>query len=211
MAAPASLPRFPQPGTGLILFQGNAACLTVGLLVGLRAATPDHPLLVVDGANSLDPYLLADLARRLKQPPATLLASVFISRLFTAYQLEAAIVDRLRGAIDARRPSGVLLAGLLDLLHDEDFDATEARRIFARILGVIRRLAAGPRPVIATCPSAPPLAGREAFLPRLATAAAWVFAVTERDGTVEITAEKPARGRWRWEPETALLSARRFY
>jgi hypothetical protein len=84
MTVPASLPRFPQAGTGLLLFHGDAACLTVGLLVGLRAATPNRPLLVVDGANSLDPYLLADLARRLKQPPAGLLASVFISRLWPA-------------------------------------------------------------------------------------------------------------------------------
>lgn len=211
MAVPTSLPRFSQPGSGLILFRGDAACLTVGLLVGLRAATPSRPLLVVDGANSLDPYLLADLARRLKQPPAGLLSSVFISRLFTAYQLEAAIVDRLDGAIDARRPCGVLLAGLLDLLHDEDIDTAEARRIFRRILTVIQRLAAGVLPVIATCPVQPAVPGRDGFLPHLAAAAAWVFAVAERDGAIEISGEKPAFGHWRWEPEMPLLAARRFY
>ncbi|OFX26952.1 MAG: hypothetical protein A2Z07_10245 [Armatimonadetes bacterium RBG_16_67_12] len=211
MAVPASLPRFSQPGAGLILFRGDAACLTVGLLVSLRAATPNRPLLVVDGANSLDPYLLADLARRLKQPPAMLLASVFISRLFTAYQLEAAIVDRLDGAIDARRPSGVLLAGLLDLLYDEDVDTAEARRILRRILTVIQRLAAGVLPVIATCPVQPAVPGREGFLPHLAAAAAWVFAVAARDGAIEISGEKPTSGHWRWEPEVPLLAARRFY
>lgn len=211
MVVPASLPRFPQSGTGLILFHGDAACLTVGLLVGLRAATPSRPLLVVDGANSLDPYLLADLARRLRQPPATLLASVFISRLFTVYQLDAAIVDRLGGAIDARRPSGVLLAGLLDLLHDEDVDTAEARRIFRRILTMIQRLAAGALPVIATCPAHPPVPGREGFLPQVVAAAAWVFAAAERGGAIEISGEKPASGHWRWEPELPLLTARRFY
>jgi hypothetical protein len=211
MAVSVSLPRFPQPSTGLILFRGDAACLTVGFLVGLRAATPSRPLLVVDGANSLDPYLLADLARRLGQPPALLLASVFISRLFTAYQLEAAIVDRLEGAIEIRRPAAVLLAGLLDLLHDEDFSATEARRIFRRILAVVRRLAAGPLPFVATCPVQSLTPGREAFLPQLAAAARWVFTVAEHDRAVEITGEKPTPGHWRWEPEMALLAARRFY
>ncbi len=211
MVAPMSLPHIPRPGTGLILFRGDRACLTVGLLVGLRAAAPPRPLLVVDGANSLDPYLLADLARRLKQAPQALLASVFISRVFTAYQLEAAVVDRLQSAIDVRRPAGVLLAGLLDTLYDEDFETAEARRIFRRILGAVRRLVAGPLPVIATCPTALPLAGREAFLPCLAEVAAWVFAVVERDGAVEVTGEKPVPGHWRWDPEMALLAARRLY
>lgn len=72
-----------------VLLSGEEACLTVGLLLGLRAASPDRPLLVVDGANSLDPYLLSDVARRLGQTPQSLLASVYVSRLFTAYQLES--------------------------------------------------------------------------------------------------------------------------
>lgn len=178
--------------------------------MGLRAATPNRPLLVVDSANSLDPYLLADLARRLKQPPTGLLASVVISRPFTAYQLDAAIVDRLDGAVAARRPSGILLAGLLDLLHDEDIHTAEARRIFRRILTMIQRLAAGGLPVIATCPAQTAVPGREGFLPQVVAAAAWVFAVAERDGVIEISGEKPASGHWRWEPELPLLAARRF-
>lgn len=211
MDASALLPRLSQPGTGLILFHGDTACLTVGLLVGLRSATPACPLLVVDGANSLDPYLLAGLARQLRQPPAMLLASVFISRLFTAYQLEAAIAERLDGAIAARRPSGVLLAGLLDLLHDEDVGMAEAWRIFRRILAAVRRLMSGGPPVIATCPVRPAIPGREGFLPHLTADAAWVFAVAARDGAIEIRGEKPASGYWRWEPAMPLLAARRFY
>jgi hypothetical protein len=211
MRTPVSLPRLPQPGTGLVLFSGDETCLTVGLLLGLRTAAPIRPLLVVDGANALDPYLLSTLARRLGQAPQALLASVYISRLFTAYQLEAAVVDRLEGAIAARRPGGVLLSGLLDLLHDEDLSAAEARRIFRRILVVVARLAAGPLPLIATAPAQPPVPGREGFLPQLEAEASWVFRVVERDGGVEISGEKPAFGRWWWEPEMTLLAARRFY
>ncbi len=211
MAMPVTLPELPKPGTGLVLFNGDEACLTVGLLVGLRTATPVRPLLVVDGANALDPYLLADLARRMGEAPQALLASVYVSRLFTAYQLEAAVVDRLEGAIAARRPGGVLLSGLLDLLHDEDLAASEARRIFRRILAVVTRLSAGSLPLVVTAPAQPPLLGREGFLPQLGAVSAWVFGVAVRDGGVEILGEKPASGRWWWEPEMALLAARRFY
>lgn len=211
IATPVTLPELPQPGTGLVLFSGDEACLTVGLLVSLRTAAPVRPLLVVDGANALDPYLLADLARRMGQAPRVLLASVYVSRLFTAYQLEAAVVDRLEGAIAARRPGGVLLSGLLDLLHDEDLATAEARRIFRRILAVVARLAAGSLPLVVTVPVQPPLPGREGFLPQLGAASTWVFRVAVRDGGVEILGEKPVPGRWRWEPEMALLAARRFY
>ena len=211
MALPVSLPQIPQPGTGLILIRGDEACLTVGLLLSLRAASPAHPLLVVDGANALNPYLLSDLARRSGQAPQGLLASVLISRVFTAYQLESAVVDRLEGAMATRRPGGVLLGGLLDLLHDEDLSAAEARRIFRRVLAVVTRLAAGPLPLVVTCPAQPPLPGREGFLPQLGAAASWVFAASARDGGVEITGEKPSPGRWWWEPEIALLAARQWY
>lgn len=205
------IPPVPRPGAGLILVRGDVACLTVGLLLGLRTAVPRHPLLVVDGANALNPYLLSDLARRMGQAPGTLLASVHISRVFTAHQLEAAVADRLAGAVATRRAGGVLLAGLLDLLHDEDLSAAEAWRIFRRMRAVITRLAARPLPLVVTSPVQPPVRGRERLLPRLAGAAAWVFDVAKHGGGIAITAEKPAPGRWWWEPEVALLAARRWY
>ncbi len=192
----------PFPGTGLILVHGDPACLTVGLLLGLRAAAPSSPLLIVDGANALDPYLLSGLARRMGQRPEALLASVFISRVFTAYQLEAAVVDRLEGAAAARRSCGVLLAGLLDPLHDEDLSATEARRIFRRVIATLIRLAAQPYPLVVATPPQPPVRGREGFGAQLAAAADWVLRVASREGRIEITGEKP---------EVPLLAARRWY
>ncbi|MDR7520910.1 MAG: hypothetical protein QN168_00455 [Armatimonadota bacterium] len=210
MSVHAVLPSLPQPRVGLILLSGDEACLTVGLLVGLRTATPIRPLLVVDGANSFNPYLLSDLARRLGQAPGVLLASVYLSRVFTAYQLEAAVSDRLAGAIAARRPGGVLLAGVLDLLDDEDVSPAEARRIFRRVLDTVTHLASGPLPLVVASPVRPPVPGRKGFLPQLHAAAAWAFAVASRDGGIEIVGEKPAGGRWRWEPAIALLAARRF-
>lgn len=194
----------------MILVHGNPACLTVGLLLGLRAAVPASPLLIVDGANSLNPYLLSSLARRMGRRPEALLASVFISRVFTAYQLEAAVVDRLEGAIAARRPCGVLVAGLLDSLHDEDLSAAEARQIFRRVLMALTRLAAQPCLLVVAAAVRPQVRGREGFGAQLAAAADWAFLVDSREGRIEITGEKPSPGRWWWEPEVPLLAARRW-
>ncbi|MBM3470688.1 MAG: hypothetical protein FJX73_07865 [Armatimonadetes bacterium] len=200
----------PFPGTGFVLVHGDPACLTVGLLLGLRAATPASPLLIVDGANALNPYLLTGLARRMGRRPEALLASVFISRVFTAYQLEAAVVDRLEGAVAARRSSGVLIAGLLDPLHDEDLSTAEARRIFQRVLATLTRLAARQHPLVVAAPPQPPVRGREGFGVQIAAAADWVFRASCREGRIEIAGEKPSPGRWWWEPEVPLLAARRW-
>ncbi len=210
MNLPASLPQLPLPGREIVLVSGHAACLTVGLLLALRAATPARPLLVVDGANAIDPYLLAGLSRRAGGGPHELLASVLITRVFTAYQLEAAVAERLEGAIAAHRPCGVLLAGLLDPLYDEEFSNAEARRILRRILGVVLRLAAGPLPVVAACPDGSPVRGRGQLQRRLAEAASCALTVEAQEGAVTITASKPFQGRWLWEPEIALLAARRW-
>lgn len=200
----------PFPGAGFILVHGDPACLTIGLLLGLRAAAPASPLLIVDGANALNPYLLSGLARRMGRRPEALLAGVFISRVFTAYQLEAAVVDRLEGVVTARRSCGVLLAGLLDPLHDKDLYAAEARRIFHRVLATLTRLAAQPHLLVVSAASQPPVRGREGFGAQLAAAADRVFRVVSREGRIEITGEKPAPGRWWWEPEVPLLAARRW-
>src|SRR3972149_4824382 len=55
------LPLPPSP-QGLVVLTGPDACLTVGLLLALQGAIATRPLLVIDGANAFDPYLISDLA-----------------------------------------------------------------------------------------------------------------------------------------------------
>ena len=96
------LPLPPSP-QGLVVLTGPDACLTVGLLLALQGAIATRPLLVIDGANAFDPYLISDLARRLGLAPQTLLRQIRISRVFTCYQLEALLEERLargRGRFD---------------------------------------------------------------------------------------------------------------
>ena len=77
--------RAPLPDivTGPAVFFGDDACLTVALLAGLRGTRPGRPLLIVDGANAFDPFLVADLARKSGIAPQILLDQIRISRVFT--------------------------------------------------------------------------------------------------------------------------------
>src|SRR5207245_1167633 len=85
----------PEVLTSPAIFAGDDTCLTVGLLAGLRAVRPGQPLLIVDGANAFDPFLVTGLARKSRLPPGAVLDEIRISRLFTCHQLQALLRGRL--------------------------------------------------------------------------------------------------------------------
>ena len=119
------LPLPPSP-PGLIVLTGPDACLTVGLLLALQGAVATRPLLVIDAANAFDPYLISDLARRLRLPPQRLLEQIRISRVFTCYQLEALLEERLPRVREHLDPYGLFLSGPLEPLLDEEVRQAEA-------------------------------------------------------------------------------------
>lgn len=209
-------PLLPPPARGLILVTGPDACLTVGLLLALRTVGEDRTLLVVDGANVFDPYLVGHLARRLHRSPRWLLERIRVSRVFTAYQLEALLEERLpriaaAGGPNAAAggPGALLLSGLLDVLLDENLPRGEAVRVFRRVLAALDRLLARPWTVVAACPdlAAPP--GREGFLGRLEERAARRVWVTVGEEGWRIREEGSGREAL-WQPAIPVLHARRW-
>jgi hypothetical protein len=218
--------------TGPAVFAGDDACLTIGLLAGLRGLAPDRPLLIVDGANAFDPFLVSDLARKSGMAPADLLERIRISRVFTCHQLEALLRGRLQAAVSQFHAGAVYFSGPLDPLLDEDVSVGEARRIFRLLTPVLRRLSTAGVVTVCACPPPVTMTGREELFPALCETARWVFAVErivgpgdgspERNGTaghlrtgdfraIRITCTKPAPGEWTWEPQIGLVVPRRWW
>lgn len=224
---------FPEITRGPSVFAGDEACLTIGLLAGLRAARPGRPLLIVDGANAFDPFLVADLARKSGLPPHALLDQIRISRVFTCHQLEALLSGRLQAAVQQFRAPAVYFSGLLDPLLSEEAPAGEAVRIFRLVIPALRRLVGTGVVTLVACPPPHDSPGREQFFPLLCKAAAWVFRVTRTtrahtDGSenpaghperkrgipldvVQITCTKPQAATWTWEPHIGMIAARRWW
>lgn len=218
----------PEIITGPAVFAGDDACLTVALLVGLQALGRDRPLLIVDGANAFDPFLVSDIARKSGLPPQALLDRIRISRVFTCHQLEALLRGRLQAAVRRFNASAVYFSGILDPLLDEDVPPREAARIFRLIPPVLRRLAAAGIVTVCGCPPPVTMPGREELFPHLCEVARWVFEVThaaghpERPGhperergipfnAVQITCRKPQAMTWTWEPQIGLIAPRRWW
>ena len=203
----------PEGFTGPVVFAGDDTCLTVGLLAGLRAVRPGQPLLIVDGANAFDPFLVADLARKSGLQPGALLDQIRISRVFTCHQLEALVRERLQAAVQQFHAPAVYFSGLLDPLLNEEAPAGEAARIFRLVIPTLQRLAGAGVMTVVACPPPHSTPGRERFFPALCEAAAWVFRVTraaDRDA-VQITCTKPQAAAWMWEPQIGMIAARRWW
>ncbi len=200
----------PDVGIGSAIFAGDPACLTLGLLTGLRTVRPRQPLLIVDGANAFDPFLVADLARKFGLLPEALLDEIRISRVFTCHQLEALLRGRLGMALRQFRARAVYFSGLLDPLLDEDVPRGEAARILRLIPPILRRLTASGVMTLAACPEPLSLPGREEFFPWICRTAGWVFQVRREETAVEITSTKPSAASWTWEPQIGLLAPRRW-
>jgi hypothetical protein len=230
LAQPAPLPEII---TGPAVFAGDDACLTIGLLAGLRGLAPGRPLLIVDGANAFDPFLVSDLARKSGMAPAELLERIRISRVFTCHQIEALLRGRLQAAVSQFHAGAVYFSGPLDPLLDEDVPVGEARRIFRLLPPVLRRLSTAGLVTVCACPPPVTMTGREELFPALCETARWVFTVEgaveratggppERNGPaarpraegsdgIRITCTKPAPGEWTWEPQIGLVVPRRWW
>jgi len=203
----------PEVLTGPAVFAGDDTCLTVGLLAGLRAVRPEQPLLIVDGANAFDPFLVTDLARKSGLLPGALLDQIRISRVFTCHQLEALLGERLQAAVQQFHAPAVYFSGLLDPLLSEEAPAGEAIRIFRLVIPALQRLAGTGVVTLVACPPPHSLPGRERFFPALCEAAAWVFRVAreaDRDA-IQITCTKPQTAVWTWEPQIGMITARRWW
>jgi hypothetical protein len=224
----------PEIVAGPAVFAGDDACLTIALLAGLREMGPDRPLLIVDGANAFDPFLVSDLARKSGMAPTALLEHIRISRVFTCHQLEALLRGRLQAAVSQFHAGAVYFSGPLDPLLDEDVAVGEARRIFRFIPPVLRRLSASGIVTVCACPPPVTMTGREELFPALCEMARWVFTVARttarperpehseqtsdperRRGlspdSIRITCTKPSPGEWTWEPQIGLVVPRRWW
>lgn len=192
----------PQPLSGLVLFTGDESVLPLSQLLCLQYLGRGEPVVLVDGANAFNPYLLSDAARAQGLDHHGVLDAVHLSRVYTCHQLEALLTEHLQPAIASFHPGAVLCLGLLDPLYDEDVPVTEASRIFRRLASAITAVA--PRlPLLAACPD-PAGAGRgpedvrRAFGDRLRRLARWHFTAKPEDGRVWILREWPDPTRWEW-------------
>jgi len=104
------------------------------------AASLGLKVVVADGANTFDPYVIAKFARKERLDPAVLLKQISVARAFTCHQLVTLIRERLDPMIPASPATLVVLLGPCNMFFDEDVPAEEAALLFRKILAKIQVL-----------------------------------------------------------------------
>lgn len=129
-----------------ILFQGEGTGEMASYTAGWMASRGIE-VIVLDGANRFNPYIVSAFARRALIAPEEILKKIRIARAFTCYQMTT-LMERLDFLLKTpgaspRQKIQVILLGLLNTFLDEDVPEREARLLLERTLNKMEEMSAG--------------------------------------------------------------------
>ncbi len=125
---------FPNPPGKVHLLYGDRSIFPFSLTMAAHAIQQGKPIAVVDGANRFNVHLLTRFARERKIDPDAFLRQIYISRGFTCYQMEQAVINRLPAFLERIGSDVAMVFGLLDTFYDEQAPLREVRQILTRVL-----------------------------------------------------------------------------
>jgi hypothetical protein len=138
---------------GLVLLSGSEAVLASALRAVASLLAKGEQVVFIDSANTVNPFLIAEVATRMNKPPEELLDRLHISRTCTVHQLEALITERIARALHTYASRTLIASGFLHNFYDEDVAPREAWRIFRKAVAHLRALADAGTLVLVVCPA----------------------------------------------------------
>ena len=121
------------------VFYGSPYCISLSLLLSVRCQLPPEEggfgssVIFVDGGNTFNPYSVSSTARKYNLNPRSALQHIFISRVFTAYQLTSLVVEKLNQALRDFESRLVVISDMTSLFLDRDIPKTEAKLMFNKL------------------------------------------------------------------------------
>ena len=97
-------------------------------------------IIYIDAGMSVDPYRIAQYARKIEVSQREALEHVHISRAFTVYQLATLIQDMLEQAIKRYKPQTLIIGRLPIFYLDSDVESKEAQTLLRANLHKIKEL-----------------------------------------------------------------------
>lgn len=134
------VPGFPagKPVQKALIVGERPETLTVYLAA--FAASLGFKVLVADGANAFDPYVVSKFARKEGFPLYDLLKKIAVARAFTCHQLATLIRKRLEPFVSPGDSSLVVFLGPCTVFFDEDVPGEEAALLFRRTLAKVQEM-----------------------------------------------------------------------
>jgi len=185
-----------------ILFRGEGTGGIASYVAGWMAGK-GMDVIVLDGANRFNPYIVSSFARKALIPPEEILKRIRIARAFTCYQMATLMREKLisfLGAIDQLplKRIQVILLGPITTFLDEDVPEREVRPLFERALKKVEEMAVGGVPFFLFQSAVSPGSKRASLMKRLSDFSDLVWRISLEDEGPKMILEK------RWESKTSL-------
>jgi hypothetical protein len=128
------LQSFSRPPGKTCLFYGDSVLFQLSLTMASYALANGNSIAVVDGGNEFNVHLIARFARQRRLNADDLLERIFISRGFTCYQMEQAVVHKLPEFLRSTGARTAMVFGLLETFYDDQAPFREVQQILRRVL-----------------------------------------------------------------------------
>lgn len=126
---------------------GSPSVISLTSLLCVRAQLPPQlgglasKVIFIDGGNTFRLYKIARLAQLHQLNPNETLASIYISRAFTAYQLTSLIMEKLEETIQRYNAKVVVISDIAGFFLDQNVSAEEAQTVYSQIVSYLLEFA----------------------------------------------------------------------
>jgi hypothetical protein len=142
---------FAAPPGKIYLLYGDKPIFLLSLKMAAYGIAGGSSVAVVDGCNRFNVHFLSQFARERKLNIDDFLHRIFVSRGFTCYQMEQAIVHRLPSFLGTIHSRTAMIFGLLDTFYDQQASLREVRQILHRVVGALQEMKAEGISVLLVC------------------------------------------------------------
>ncbi len=133
-------------GDFAVLYGSNSVQSLASLLC-VRAQLPPQlgglgsNVVFIDGGNTFRLYQVARLARLHQLDPKRTLERIYLSRAFTAYQMTALILEKLKETVKRYNAKLAIISDIAGFFLDKDVPEYEARRVYSQVTAYLSNFA----------------------------------------------------------------------
>ena len=134
------------PGDFAVIY-GSPSVISLTSMLCVRAQLPNQigglssNVVFIDGGNTFRLYHISRLAQIHHLDPKQALERIYLSRAFTAYQMTALIMERLKDAVEKYNAKLVVISDIAGLFLDKDIPDEEARHVFSQVAAYLQNFA----------------------------------------------------------------------
>jgi hypothetical protein len=129
------------------VIHGSSSVVSLASLLCVRGQLPvqlgglGSNVVFVDGGNTFQLYHVARLARLHRLDPKQALERIYIYRAFTAYQMTALVLEKLRETVKRYDAKLVVISDIASFFLDKDVAEIEARRVYNQVTAYLQNFA----------------------------------------------------------------------